>query len=157
MEYFIIAAIIMPIIVGMIANSKGRSWILWFLYGLILWPIALVHALVLKPLMPKTKGDWEKNTKGPRRCPNQECARVIHGTQENCPYCKTPMNGETIPCPKCSTEMFSNITTCPDCGYNREADPEGLYSDERECPFCAELIKKKAVKCKHCGSDIEPA
>lgn len=26
----------------------------------------------------------------------------------------------------------------------------------RECPYCAELIKTQAVKCKHCGSEIEP-
>ncbi|WP_371229062.1 hypothetical protein ACAW63_22665 [Pseudomonas sp. QE6] len=26
----------------------------------------------------------------------------------------------------------------------------------RECPFCAELIKMQAIKCKHCGSDVEP-
>lgn len=24
----------------------------------------------------------------------------------------------------------------------------------RACPFCAELIKVEAIKCKHCGSDI---
>jgi hypothetical protein len=29
--------------------------------------------------------------------------------------------------------------------------------DLRNCPFCAEPIKKAAVKCKHCGRDIEPA
>ncbi|NPV05626.1 MAG: zinc ribbon domain-containing protein [Syntrophaceae bacterium] len=23
-----------------------------------------------------------------------------------------------------------------------------------KCPFCAELIKAEAVKCKHCGSEI---
>lgn len=28
--------------------------------------------------------------------------------------------------------------------------------DSRPCPFCAEPIKKAAIKCKHCGSDIEP-
>jgi len=26
--------------------------------------------------------------------------------------------------------------------------------DGRKCPYCAELIKLEAVKCKHCGSDI---
>ncbi|MBW2603112.1 MAG: zinc ribbon domain-containing protein [Deltaproteobacteria bacterium] len=24
----------------------------------------------------------------------------------------------------------------------------------RECPFCAEIIKKRAKKCKHCGQDV---
>ena len=24
----------------------------------------------------------------------------------------------------------------------------------KKCPFCAEIIKKEAVKCKHCGSEI---
>ena len=28
--------------------------------------------------------------------------------------------------------------------------------DERECPFCAELILKKARVCKHCGREVEP-
>jgi hypothetical protein len=28
--------------------------------------------------------------------------------------------------------------------------------DERECPYCAELILKKARVCKHCGRDVGP-
>ena len=28
--------------------------------------------------------------------------------------------------------------------------------DERECPYCAELILKKARVCKHCRRDVEP-
>ena len=26
----------------------------------------------------------------------------------------------------------------------------------RECPYCAELIKVQAIKCKHCSSEVEP-
>lgn len=27
-------------------------------------------------------------------------------------------------------------------------------NEYKECPYCAELIKKKAIVCKHCGRDI---
>lgn len=30
-------------------------------------------------------------------------------------------------------------------------------TDTRPCPLCAELIKRAAIKCKHCGGDILPA
>jgi len=30
------------------------------------------------------------------------------------------------------------------------------FRDERECPYCAERILKKARVCKHCGHDVEP-
>ena len=31
---------------------------------------------------------------------------------------------------------------------------DGVEADEKECPFCAEIIKEKAKVCKHCGRDI---
>ena len=34
--------------------------------------------------------------------------------------------------------------------------PTPAVSDIRQCPFCAEDIKKAAVVCKHCGRDVEP-
>lgn len=29
-------------------------------------------------------------------------------------------------------------------------------NEYKECPYCAELIKKKAKVCKHCGRDVVP-
>jgi hypothetical protein len=39
-----------------------------------------------------------------------------------------------------------------------EATPQvgGVVREERECPFCAEPILKKARVCKHCRRDVEP-
>lgn len=31
----------------------------------------------------------------------------------------------------------------------------GEHGAFRKCPFCAESIRKEAVKCKHCGSAVE--
>jgi ABC-type phosphate/phosphonate transport system permease subunit len=29
-----------------------------------------------------------------------------------------------------------------------------MNPDDKKCPFCAEIVKKEAIKCKHCGSNI---
>ena len=26
----------------------------------------------------------------------------------------------------------------------------------KRCPFCAELVRREAILCKHCGRDIQP-
>lgn len=31
------------------------------------------------------------------------------------------------------------------------------YGDMKKCPFCAESVRKEAIKCKHCGSELPSA
>ncbi|WBG62194.1 zinc ribbon domain-containing protein [Pseudomonas citronellolis] len=40
--------------------------------------------------------------------------------------------------------------------FGKRSDNSMVGVDEHKCPFCAEFIKVQAIKCKHCGSDVEP-
>ena len=80
------------LIPAFIARKKGRPMFGWWVYGVLLFPIALVHILLAQ---------------------SRPDAIVIH------------------------LETHRN-----------------LGSDERRCPFCAEIILRDAIKCKHCGSTV---
>ncbi|MCR2796199.1 zinc ribbon domain-containing protein [Enterobacter kobei] len=84
----LLVSIVIGLIPALIAQSKGRSFFAWWVYGALLFIIAFVHSLVIK----------------------KDVAAEEKGLIEN----------------------------------------DGM----KKCPFCAEIIKSEAIKCKHCGSDL---
>jgi hypothetical protein len=76
--------LVMAGVVALIANSKGRSSGSWFLYGLLIWPIALVHVLVASPNQGKV--DQTALAAGSmKKCP--ECAELVRPEARKCRYC----------------------------------------------------------------------
>lgn len=83
MELFVFW-LIMAVVVAFVANSKGKSGGLWFLYGLVIWPIALIHAIVT-PKEPEAV-ERQQQSEGKMRCPN--CADWVYKQAKTCPHCQ---------------------------------------------------------------------
>jgi formylglycine-generating enzyme required for sulfatase activity len=55
-------------------------------------------------------------------------------------------------CPICQQAYSDDVEFCARDGARLAAEAR----EERECPYCAERILKKARVCKHCGHNVEP-
>jgi len=44
-----VSLVFLALIPASIAKSKGRGFLLWYLYSYLMFAIALVHAIVLRP------------------------------------------------------------------------------------------------------------
>jgi Uncharacterised protein family UPF0547 len=82
MEIFFLA-MLLGINVGMIARSKGYGFFPWWLYGSLLFIIAIVHVLLIKP----NAGHLERQaiSAGGKKCPM--CAEIVKADAKICRFC----------------------------------------------------------------------
>jgi hypothetical protein len=80
--------IIMAFICGMVASSKNRSFFMYFLGGLLLWPIVLVAAILAKPLTGQEPSmfDAMRDEPAPQPAQIQGTAFEAHGMIGPNPY-----------------------------------------------------------------------
>lgn len=94
MEVTLIIAVVLGLIPAFIAKSKGRDFILWWVYGFALFIVALIHSLCMKP------NEQALLDEGMKKCPF--CAEMIKPDAKVCRYC-----GRDLPEKKVAVENLS--------------------------------------------------
>lgn len=76
--------LVLAVIPAYIASQKGRSFGLWYVYGIALFIVALIHSLCIsKKEKKKTESDLQDE--GLRKCPY--CAEYIKREALICRFC----------------------------------------------------------------------
>ena len=84
MELWLICGLpLLAMVPAAIADSRGRSFALWWLYGFLVLPIAFIHALTLSP------NDRALARSGRAPCPY--CAEMIKPEAAICPHCRSDL------------------------------------------------------------------
>ena len=76
-------AVVIGLLPAAIAHHKGRSFAAWWLYGALLWIVAVPHAIVMKPNAQALEG--RRLSQGMKRCP--ECAELVQSAARKCRFC----------------------------------------------------------------------
>jgi hypothetical protein len=82
MEVFIIALLI-GLIPAFIAQNKGKSFVLWWIYGALIFIVALPHSLIMKADQHSIEN--QQLSEGMKKC--QFCAEMIKQDAKVCRYC----------------------------------------------------------------------
>ena len=79
----VIIAMLLGMLPAYVAMAKGRNFLLWWIYGTILLPFAIFHAIAMKPA--------EKN--------------LLHYGRRYCPHCDKIIDFDATVCEHCGGEM----------------------------------------------------
>jgi len=79
---------LLALLPALIASARGREFIAWWLYAIVLFPLAFLHAICLTPT--RRSRDEAAAREGDERCP--ACREYVRASATLCRHC-----GSAIP------------------------------------------------------------
>lgn len=87
---FIILALFLGAIPAIIAKGKGRNFAVWYIYGVLLFIVALIHSLVISKDPEQKAKEMQEN--GYVECPF--CKEFVKKGASVCPHCRNDVSGK---------------------------------------------------------------
>jgi hypothetical protein len=100
MEWVImlIVAALLGLIPAKIAQSKGYAFGKWWVYGFLIFIVAIIHACILKPKTDSTTIQGSGNV-----------GNITAGGTKKCPYCAETIKAEAKICRFCGKEQEQGV------------------------------------------------
>ena len=88
---FLLIAIVLGVIPAFIARQKGRSFLGFWIYGTLLFIVALPHAILAKPDQARLEARLLSDGAN-RKCP--QCAEIVKSEARICRHCGSALEAD---------------------------------------------------------------
>jgi hypothetical protein len=157
----LLIAVLIGLLPAVIAQGKGRSFVLWWIYGALLFIVALPHSLMMADQTPAPSGRVYRPAAKPpanlKRCP--DCAEMVQADARICRFCRHEFSAPTPAATKPSGDALARLMPFPaadDWTPAPRAEAELPPPGTRICPICHRHNPPELDACAGCGARLRP-